>query len=212
MDAIKSKFRVLRSTPLPETIRLIFRKAVYRNVLLARYEIRAGSSESPSPHMPYRIEILAEADFDRVADSTPYLTPEDLRDFRRQKSLCIVVWDGNRIAGSSWMTAGEVFVHELHRAVEVTEREHFSCRSYVHPDYRGKSLLSHMIHAYSQRVNQEDLVWGLVYEWNLASIRSLEKLGWRHTGDYWTKFVFGRKVPGERHFSPRPPTSVSRPS
>jgi hypothetical protein len=62
-----------------------------------------------------------------------------------------------------------------------------------------------MIHSYSERLAADDLIWGLVYEWNAASVLSLERIGWRCTGEYWTRWILGTKHGGERHFPPRPP-------
>lgn len=106
------------------------------------------------------------------------------------------------------MTSGRIYVSELHRYLDIPRGEHFSCRTYVQDDRRGQSLADHMIHAYSQSVPPEDRLWGLIYSWNAASIHLVEKLGWRYSGDYWTRFIFGKKLPGERHFAPRPPETL----
>jgi hypothetical protein len=140
-----------------------------------------------------------------VLGTNEYLSQEDIDHFDRQQSSCIVVLDGESIAASSWMTRGSVFVHELHRPLDVPDGQHFSCRSYVSPDYRGHSLFSHMVHAYAMQVPADDESWGLVYYWNEASVRSLENIGWRLSGEYWTTFLLGRRRPGHRRFAPQPP-------
>ncbi len=101
------------------------------------------------------------------------------------------------------MTSGDVYVSDLHRSIKVPPNEHFSCRTYVHENYRGRDLMSHMLSAYSRQIPPNDIIWGPILRRNTASIRSVEKIGWRHTGDNWTRFVLGHKLPGERHFPPR---------
>jgi len=206
MPDFRRRIATLRRTSLGNVPRLVFRKIVYRKVSLGRYGVRAGSSVAPPHPCPYRIEFLDTAGFEALNTKRDYLTADDLETFRRQDSVSIVVFDGEIIAANSWMTRGEVYVHELHRTIHVPATEHFSCRSFVDTAYRGAGLLGHMIHQYSTTVEPSDEVWGLVYEWNVASVRTLEKLGWRLNGYLWTVFLVGRKRPGVRRFPATGPT------
>ena len=181
--------------------RLAIRKAVYRRVKLTVW----GAPAKRHPHLAappgLRIVILEPENFDSVATTSPYLTADDIAEFRRQHSRCIVVFEGERVVASSWMTCGDVYVHELHRHITVASDEHFSCRSYVDPAYRGRALLSCMITAYARELPGDDFVWGLVYDWNAASVRSLERIGWQRRGEMWTRFALGRTFPGERRLA-----------
>lgn len=206
MTRVKERLDALRSVSSPgEALRLVFRKLIYRRIRLGRYEVRAGSSRAPAVEPACEIEILGGGDFDRVLGTSPYLTPEDVSQFRRQESVCMVALDEGHIVASSWMTQGSVFVQDLHRSLSVPTNEHFSCRSYVNPDYRGRSLLGQMLYAYSQTVSPNDIIWGLVFDWNVASIRTLEKLGWRRSAEYQTTFLVGTKLTWERRLPPLPP-------
>lgn len=176
--------------------RRAFRKLVYRRTVMARYEVTAGESRAPAEACPLQIRLLAADELGLVADSNPYLTPEDLQELRRQTSLCLVVFDGDRVAASSWMTSGQVPIHELERVVDVPSGEHYSCRSYVDPLYRGRALHHHMLHEKARLLPPDHLLWCLVYEWNVGSIRSLEAAGWRRTGRCWTRFLFTRQATG----------------
>jgi RimJ/RimL family protein N-acetyltransferase len=209
METVQSGLGRLRALSPSEGTRLVFRKLIHRKVLLGRYEMLAGASVAPDVPLALGVDFLGDPDFDQALGSTPYLGAADLEHFRQQESTCIVVRDGSRIVGSTWVTRGRVYVSELHRHVNVPEGEYYMCRSYVEPGYRSMSLMSHMIHAFAQRLPPQDRVWGLCYPRNVASVRSLERLGWRHTGDYWTRFVLGRKIPGKRHFPARPPTTLT---
>ncbi|MCO8127438.1 hypothetical protein NHL50_09465 [Acidimicrobiia bacterium EGI L10123] len=190
-----------------QIFRLAFRKLIFRQIMLDRYETRASESAFPAEADGLDIRVLCKPAYRIVDGMNPHAHDDDLRHFDRQQSSCVVALDGDRIAASTWMTQGEVFVAELHRTVSVPPTEHFSCRSFVDPAYRGRSLLSRMISVYAETLPGSDVLWGLVYPWNAASIRSLERIGWRCTGEYRTRFVLGRKFSSERHFSPRPPTS-----
>lgn len=185
-----------RGSRLVSLCRRGFRKLVYRRTVMARYEVRAGESRAPDVACPYEMRLLSADELGLVAESNPYVSREDLADLRRQTSLCLVVLDGDRVAASSWLTSGQVRVHELERVVDVPPGEHFSCRSYVDPGYRGRSLHRHMLHAKALQVPAEHTLWCLVYDWNVASIRSLEAAGWRRTGRCWTRFLFTRQSAG----------------
>lgn len=211
MTDLRSRIEVLRGRSPLDAAKVVLKKFVYRKVALDRLGMRAGDTVVPERPCAFPIELWGPDRYGSVIDHHPYLSEEDLADFRRQESICIVVLDGERIAANSWMTKGEVYVHELQRPLHVGPSEHFSCRSYVDPDYRGHALFGHMVAAYSHSVPPDDEVWGLVYAWNTASLLTLERLGWRTTGECWTRFVFGRKVAGERRFSARLPTLTGAP-
>lgn len=196
--------QVLRGRSPLGAARLVGRRFVYRKVEMRRYGQRAGDSRAPSRLLELELDLLGPDRFGEVFGTNPHMEPSDPEHFHRQDSTCIVIRDGDRIAASSWMTRGDVYAHELQRTVWVPPGEHLSCRSYVDPDYRGLALLSHMIHGYSAQQDPDDVVWGFVFDWNTHSVRSLERIGWRHTGDYWTRTLFGRQLPGERHFPARP--------
>jgi len=171
---------------------------------------RAGDSRPPNSKHGLDIDILDPGAYQTVLGTNPFLSETDLEHFERQDSQCIVVYGEEGIVASSWMTRGEVFVHELHRTVQVQEGEHFSCRSYVHDDYNGRSLMSHMIHAFASSIPVDNEVWGLLYPANVASIRSCERIGWTYSGDYSTSFALGLKIPHERLFSARPAMDLTQ--
>lgn len=216
VDQTVSSFREsvakLRSVPPSEAVRLGYRKLIYRKVSLERYEIPAGESRAPSYPLIHRVEIVDPDQYETIVEASPYLTIDDITRFRQQGSTCIAVMDGDRVAASTWMAKGQVLASDLQRDVTVAQDEHLSCRSYVDPTYRGQSLMSHMIHHYSQQVCPTDTIWGLIFGWNAASVRSVERLGWRHTGTYWTTYVFGRQYPGYVIFDGTDTNKPARPS
>lgn len=208
-----SRWEQLRRAGPRGAARLVYRKAIHRKVQMRRYEMPAGASVVPDRPLELPVELhgpgrVDAALFEEVLRDNPHSDPSDLDHFLRQRTCCILVRDGTRIAASTWMTGGRVHVHELGRTVSVDDTEHFLCRSYVDPDYRGLHLLSHMIHAYAASQRPADVLWGLVYDWNVHSIRSLERLGWRHTGDYRTDVLAGRTFTRDRRFAPRPPETL----
>jgi len=206
--ASATRWQQLRSSSVGDAARLVWRKAVHRTVHMGRFGTPTSASTPPERPCELTIEVWGPDRFDDVLPNNPHLTVDDIEHFRRQQSRVIVITDGDRIPASSWMTNGSVYVHELQRHLEVPRTEHFSCRSYVDPDYAGRSLMSHMIHHYSTLQPDGDETWGLVYDWNVASVRSLERIGWRRSGDYWTSYWFGRKSGGERRYPPKPPTTI----
>ncbi len=203
MSKIAGRLSQLRTASAGEAARLVFRKTVYRKVRMGRYGYFAREAVRPHRPLDLRIALWGPERFDAVHGTNEHLTADDLEHFRRQRTCCIVVLDGERIAASSWMTGGLVYVHELDQVIEVPEGEHFSCRSFVDPDYRGLSLFSHMVYAYTKTLDPDVEVWGFVYYWNTASIRSLANIGWRYSGDYWTTYALWKKLPGSSRCEPR---------
>lgn len=194
----------LRSGSMKDATRLVWRKLVYRKVRMGRYGYVALDAIPPKRPCDLSIEIWGPNRFTEVLGTNDQISRDDIEGFLRARSSCIVALDGPRIAASSWMTSGDVWVKELSRTVFVPDHEHFSCRSWVSPDYRGRSLLSHMVYCYTQTIPAWDEIWGFIYYWNVASVRSLANIGWQLYGDYWTTHMLGRKYSGEIRFPPRP--------
>lgn len=203
MSGTRARLEQLRDSSPKEAARLVYRKAVYRRVRMGRYGYFAHEAEQPKRALELPIEIWGPDRYGDVLGTNEGLREADMTNFRRQESSCIVVLDGGRIAASSWMTRGDVYVHELSRQVKAPGGEHFSCRSWVSPDYRGQSLFSHMVYSYTQAVAPSDEIWGFVFYWNIASIRSLANIGWQYSGDYWTSYLFGRQRSGHTRCAPR---------
>lgn len=186
-----SRLHELRDLPTREAARLVYRKAIYRKVVMNRLGAAAGSHVPPNRAVAYRTELLGPDRYDLVLATNPYLAQSDLDHFHRQCSTCVTVYDGDRVASSSWMTSGSVYVHEMQRHIEVPHDQHFLSRAYVDPDYRGQSLYSHMVYTYAQQVPSGQLLWALVYAWNTPALRSLESVGWEYFGKEWSTYVLG---------------------
>ena len=105
------------------------------------------------------------------------------------------------------MLQGTVHVSELQRNVHLQPGQHYSCRTYVDPEYRGRALLQHMLVDYARASPSDDTFVGFVYPWNAASLVSLERIGWRRTGEAWTTHILGFSRGGERSLPPARPSS-----
>lgn len=196
----------LRGAGSPQEVaRLAWRKLVHRKISMGVMGVRAGDSIEPAQPTPFRLEVWGPERYDEVLGVNPHLSAADVERFRRQPSAVIVALDGDRIAASTWMLQGRTWISELHRDVDLPPDEHYSCRTHVLDDYRGASLMTWLIHHYCSLQDPDDRVWGVVYDRNLASIRGLDKMGWRRTGDIWTHIVLGRAIGGSRSYPARPP-------
>ena len=185
-----------------------WRKLVLRRVTMGCHGVQAGTSVGPSPGAGTSVEFLRPDSFGEVLGTNPNLREIDIERFAEQNATCIVARIDGAVAASSWMTYGEVYVSDLGRTIHVADDEHYSCRSYVDPRWRGQSLFGVMVQAYTAAQRPQDLVWGHVFDWNTASIHTLEKLGWRRFGDSRTTFVFTRPVASETRYPPRPATTL----
>ena len=182
---------------------MLWRKFVFRRVLLGIWAMSVEESRRPGPDTGLRFEVWGPDRYDSVRSSNPHLTDEDIDNFRRQKSVCVVALDGNRIAGSVWATQGRVWVSELHRFVDVGSHEHFMRRGYSDPDYRGKALLAWMQYHYCRDLPPHDRLWSATFPTNEAAVKTHEKVGRRREGDIWSTYVFGRQFSGQRSYPPR---------
>jgi predicted ATP-grasp superfamily ATP-dependent carboligase len=185
--------------------RLAWRKLIYRKIPMGIMSIRAGDTRRPSTPTSCTFEVWGPERYDDILAANPNLAPVDIEHFRRQQTTLIVALDDGELAASTWMTNGRTWISELHRFADFPPNEHLSCRTYVPEAYRGQALMAWMIHHYSVQVDPDDTIWGLVYERNAASIRSVENLGWRRTGDIWSHIVLGRSVGSSRSYPPRAP-------
>lgn len=202
--AILKKLGAIAGLGPTRAVRAVGRKLVYRSARMGRYGFRAGDAIPPAREHPYAIEIWGPERFDEILVNNDNLTAFDLERFRNQTSSVIVVLDEGQVVASSWMTRGGVWVTDLQRAIEVPAGEHFSCRSWVSPTHRGQSLFSHMVFHYARSVPADDEVWGLVYYWNTASVRSLANIGWLLSGDYRCRWLFDRPHLRIERFPARP--------
>lgn len=201
---MSGRIEQLRAAGPTGAVRLVARKAVHRRVTMGRYGAAAGAHVAPERPLALTIDLLGPARFHEVAGTNPYLAESDLERFAQGRATCIVAWAGARVAASSWMLGGPVFVSELQRVVQVPSAEHYSCRSFVDPEHRGRALLAHMIYAYARSVPAGDEVWGYVYDWNVASLASLRSIGWQETGRSSTRFVLGRPHAHDERWPARP--------
>ena len=183
---------------LREGARLAYRKVIYRRTSLQRFEVRAGDSVEPRPATGIGFDLLDGDAVQEVLGTNPYLVHQDVDRFRLGDATCIVAREGSELAASTWMIRRAVHISELQRSVPIPPGEHYSCRSYVDPRFRGRALLANMIHTYCTTLPPEDIVWGLVYEWNHASIASIRSIGWQRTGDMWTTNFLGFRHAGAR--------------
>lgn len=153
------------------------------------------------------IEVAPMDDAAELVAWSPYLSQRDVDEFRAQGgAYAATVRDGNQLAAMNVFVRGPstVRVEELRGVIPVEAGGHFSCRTYVDPQFRGQALFEQMIWAYAQTLDGDDRIWGLVLEQNRPSLRSLARNGWQDMGRWSATTRVGRRTVRRVDHEPRP--------
>ena len=182
-----------------EILKLAWRKYVFRKASMLKYEIVAAESSLTSVEPPCAVEFWTVARFPELLGTTPYLTAADVEKFSDTESTAVVALEGGAVVGSLWALTGEVYVEELWRSLTIPDGEYYICRAFVEPRFRGRQLMSHLLHAFATRYARSDeKLVGLIYSWNAASLKSSERIGSSSHRELGTVWVLGCAIPWER--------------
>ncbi|MFC1533113.1 GNAT family N-acetyltransferase [Thermodesulfobacteriota bacterium] len=183
-----------------KALSIFFQNYIYRVFWVGLHCALGPEMVKPDDDCPYEIQFWGSDKYRATLGTSKYLSIEDLDEFDRCRSTCLVAIDRGIIIASSWMVQGDHYLSEFKHTVKISDKEFFSCRSYVLPAYRGKHLLSHIIYAFSNNIDQPcHKIWCFIHNWNIASIKTYEKIGFKHKKDVGFitflgfKFVLHRK-------------------
>ena len=169
----------------------------------------AAVKDHTPPAKPFAllIEVTPMDDAAELVAWSPYLSQRDVDDFRaRGGAYTATIRDGHQLAAMNVFVRGPstVRVEELRGVIPVEAGGHFSCRTYVDPQFRGQALFEQMIWAYAQTLDGDDRIWGLVLEQNQPSLRSLARNGWQDFGRWTATTRLGRHAMRRVNYDPRP--------
>jgi GNAT superfamily N-acetyltransferase len=184
-----------------DIVRAAFRKFIFRRVTMGVYEAVAAESR-PFEAEGCRMELVSGRDVDPSVIANPYLQADEYENLRRRDGAsCVLARCGDAVVGSQWVLQRHAEVSDLGCAMKLDEDVHFFCHVHVREDFRGRALMSAMIHHYITIQNPSARFITLVYDWNTASVRNLEKLGWERTGTYSATWVLGFHFTSRRSIS-----------
>lgn len=160
----------------------------------------------PEEPTEFRVEIVAPPQFCDLIEWSPHLTSEDVDDLRRRDSAAVVIRDADRVIALNFFVRGPgaAWVDEFDHDVPLRAGEHYSCRTFVDPDHRGRSLYDHMLACYIEGLDRHERVWGLVMTRNRPSLQMLHRLGWVGTGRWIATTRMGRLTTERFDHAPRP--------
>ena len=191
-------------SPIVTRLRRAYHKAVFSEVRMGRYSLRAADAVAPATTIPYRLEMWGPDRFDELLGQTPYVSASDLEHYRRQTTWCVVALDGEAIIACAWRSSGRVYLPEIDDYVDVPDGAFYGGRDWVKPEYRGPNLANHTSYFFSQQVDPETEVWGLMRYANEYAIRSAARIGYVLCGDIRVRWVLGTKHVRQIGFAPRP--------
>lgn len=185
---------------IPQLSRLAFARFVYRDLCFIRTGVRAGDAVAPNNSPGLRLEVWGREGFERAAAANEYIRPGDLELFRAQPTSVAVALDGDAVVAQVWGTTGRVPADELGVPISTLDDEVYTCRGVVLEDYRGRSLLGHVMFALTSALDPDVHTWDLIRDRNTASLIGVARHGRLAEGRYVVRYVFGRpRLTIERH-------------
>jgi len=160
----------------------------------------------PAHGLDLPIEAVPPGSFASLVPCSPHLSGTDVERFVSVGAVALVVRDGDHVAAMNFFVPGpgHAWVDELDASVPVAEGEHFSCRTFVDPAYRGRAMFEHLVWVYASGLGPEERIWGLVMARNAASLRSLGRNGWVATARWTATTRLGRVAAKRRAHEPAP--------
>lgn len=172
----------------------VFERFIYKAIWMRQYVVIARDCNLPADEPPFTLEFWDPDKFERVLGTSPYLTGDDIDDFKKASSVCTVALDGDRIAASLWAVRGRCHMRELNRSVTIGDDEYYICRVFVDPDYRGNHLSGYMKSYFSRNYAEPgDRIISWVHDWNIGAIRNNAVLGSVYESDIGFITVLGIK-------------------
>jgi hypothetical protein len=111
----------------------------------------------------------------------------------------MVALDEDRVIASLWMVRGKHYIRELRQTITFGDDEYYSCRAFVHRDYRGQRLFGHLKTYFLRNYAlPNEKVISFVMSWNIASIESNQRIGCTHEKDVCFRSFFGLKWTKDR--------------
>lgn len=192
--SIRGRLGRLRRVPFNVLMRVAVRKYIYSRVVMGWYACRCGDVCTPAPAPSFRMEVVGGPSVDFATIANPFLNDQDFAELSVNPAAdCVIAWEGDELAGSTWMLHGRVAVHELDRNLTLPVGHHYSCRTHVHEAYHGRGLMGQMIAHYAALQSADDTLCGVIFDWNQASVKSVLRLGWSRTGTLTTTRLLGRQ-------------------
>lgn len=187
-------------------VRLAYRKLIHRRADFIECGAAAGDHREPVKPFDLAFEVVGVDGYADLLAASPHLSQADIDYLSTVDSKVVVVRDDEKVAAMNWFVRGPalLWITELRRAVTLSGGEHYSCRTFVDPDYRGRALAEHMICGYARGLGRDDRIWGLVMTRNQPSLRFLSRIGWQATGSWTAQVQFGRFSAHHEVHQPRP--------
>jgi predicted GNAT family acetyltransferase len=144
--------------------------------VLFREGARPHQTEWPELAAQFPSCVLAASDIDAVANCVPWGTPERIRARLDKGHLCIVLKNGERVAGYAWADFDEVNDSACDYAIGPDEAYIYD--TFIAPEFRGRSLALYMRAETYRRLREagRHTFYSISDYFNAPAIRFKEKL------------------------------------
>ncbi|WP_432821475.1 N-acetyltransferase family protein [Trichloromonas sp.] len=134
-------------------------------------------------------EVLASIDY------KPPFSLEDASSRLNRGELFVVIYHDVEIAGWGWFALAKAECEEFNCSIKIRDGQAYAYNIFVNKKYRGNDLATHLLTSsepYLRQLNV-DLVWAIIYDWNVPSQKAFVKAGYEKIGYYKMLNVLGVK-------------------
>lgn len=183
----------LKRNGLKGLLEKIFSMYIWRTEWMMEFLLRAGDLRHPETKpLPYTIEILDRTRYAEALGTSPHLNPNDLEEFARWEAYCVVARHEGDIISSIWLVRGNPYLRELRSRIRTGSSQYHICRAHMDPQHRGKRITGHLLHFFAKNhALPNETLRSLIYDWNVASIRASEFLGFEYRRDIGFAVLLG---------------------
>jgi GNAT superfamily N-acetyltransferase len=150
------------------------------------------------PEIELRLEEIThptDADINALVNIGFYTpTRNDVVTFLAKGHRCFVARYEGKIISCFWALTKEYYDHRLNRIIKFAENEVYCVGAFTLPEYRGKGILDYLyVNAARDYIctDDEHLALAFVDNHNRASLRAVDKMGFKKVGELNSISLFG---------------------
>jgi ribosomal protein S18 acetylase RimI-like enzyme len=162
-----------------------------------RKEIDLSVDTGDPPPDPFNLHVLDKGDsafIAQVEEMEEWLT-DKVREMLNDGSLCVLLLDGNKVAGFNLFSVGEVYMPLVNVTRKFRSHEAWSEQITVHQDYRGMGLATVLRRQAFQELGNRGIrkFYGGTLPSNIANRKLSKKVGFREIADiHYRKFLYSK--------------------
>ena len=143
-------------------------------------------------HIDKLMEEKLSKEINMLGSESPF-TLEDAISRLGCGEVFIIIFHKGDIAGWNWFAIGDVKCADFGCNLKLRAGQAYSYNTFVNKKYRGFNLATRLVVASEThlKTNKIESVWGIIYDWNVASQKAFIKAGYEIIGSYGVLNLFG---------------------